>query len=62
MRPEWKSRLDHWIHVLKQEFYEPIQEIALEGFCTFEDLSAEQAAKGPFAPMPVGTKWGEQWQ
>ena len=62
MRPEWKSRLDHWIHMLKQEFYEPIQEIALEGFCTFEDLSAEQAAKGPFAPMPVGTKWGEQWQ
>ena len=51
MRPEWKDRLAHWMRVLEQEFYEPLGEIALEGFETMEMLSPDAAQAGCFAPM-----------
>ena len=63
MQPEWKGRLDHWIETLKKEFYEPLGEIEFKGFLTFDQLTAEQAqAREDFAPMPEGTRWGEEWQ
>ncbi|MBP3655060.1 MAG: alpha-mannosidase [Clostridia bacterium] len=62
MRPEWKDRVQHWIHTLEKEFYEPLGDIAFEGFTTFEMLDPAQAEAGCFAPMPVGTAWGRTWE
>ncbi|MBR5301682.1 MAG: alpha-mannosidase [Clostridia bacterium] len=61
MKPEWKDRVAHWMRVLEKEFYEPLGEIALEGFETMEMLSAKQAQQGNFAPMKPGTPWGPRW-
>ena len=62
MRPEWEARLKHWIGTLEREFYEPLGDIALEGFCTYDMLSPEEAEGRGFAPMPVGTPWGRAWE
>ena len=62
MRPEWEARLKHWIATLEKEFYEPLGEIPLEGFCTPDLLAPEEAEGRAFAPMPVGTPWGRTWE
>ena len=62
MKPEWKDRLNLWIRALERDFYEPLGEISLEGFCTYDQLPAEQAEQGAFAPMPEGTRWGRRWE
>ena len=62
MLPEWQGRLRHWIHTLEKEFYEPVADVAFEGFCTYDMLDPAEAEKGPFAPMPVGTPWGRTWE
>ena len=62
MRPEWKDRVRHWIHTLEKEFYEPLEEIAFEGFTTFDMLDPSKAEECVFAPMPVGTAWGRTWE
>ena len=61
LRPEWNDRLRHWIATLEKEFYEPLGEIALEGFETDEMLSPQQALARAFSPMPEGTPWGVTW-
>ncbi|MBQ7887697.1 MAG: alpha-mannosidase, partial [Clostridia bacterium] len=61
MRPEWKDRVKHWMNVLEREFYEPLGEIALEGFETMEMLSPEEAQARAYMPMPAGTAWGPRW-
>ncbi|MBR6525541.1 MAG: alpha-mannosidase [Clostridia bacterium] len=62
MLPEWKDRIRHWIKTLERELYEPLGTIDLDGFCTYEQLSYEDAMKGDFRSMPVGTAWGKQWE
>ena len=62
MRPEWEGRLNNWLATLEREFYEPLGEIALEGFCTFDLLDPADAERQAFAPMPVGTPWGRTWE
>ncbi|MEG0767376.1 MAG: alpha-mannosidase, partial [Clostridia bacterium] len=62
MQPEWKDRVGHWISTLEKEFYEPLEGIALEAFCTYEQFSPEQAEQQRFAPMPIGTAWGHTWE
>lgn len=62
MKPEWDVRLNHWIATLEKEFYEPLGEIALEGFCTHDMLSPEEAGSCAYHPMPVGTPWGHTWE
>ena len=62
MNPEWTDRLAHWIQTLRQEFYEPLGEIALEGMTTMDMLSPQEAERGAFAPMPAGTPWGRTWE
>lgn len=62
MRPEWESRLKHWLATLEKEFYEPLGEIPLEGFCTYDMLAPEEAERRACAPMPVGTPWGRTWE
>ncbi|MGN0995636.1 MAG: alpha-mannosidase [Candidatus Ventricola sp.] len=61
MRPEWTDRLEHWLLTLEKEFYEPLGEIALEGLQTFDMLTPEEAERRAYAPMPVGTAWGDAW-
>lgn len=61
MKPEWKDRVKHWMNVLEKEFYEPLGEIALEGFETTEMLAPEEAEQRDFAPMRPGTAWGLKW-
>ena len=62
MRPEWERRLENWLATLEKEFYEPLGEILLEGFCTYDMLDPEAAERHRFAPMPVGTAWGRTWE
>lgn len=62
MMPEWKDRIRHWMTALEKELYEPLGPVDLEGYCTYEQLSYEDAMKGEFKPMPVGTPWGRQWE
>ena len=62
MQPEWKDRLTAWIHALSKEFYEPLGIIDLEGFCTFDMLTAEEAEGRQFAAMPEGMQWGKTWE
>ena len=62
MRPEWKGRLNNWHATLEREFYEPLGELALEGFCTYDMRDPAEAARHAFAPMPVGTAWGRTWE
>ncbi len=62
MRPEWEDRLKHWLNTLKKDFYQPMGEIALEGFCTYDLLSPEMAEEQAFEPMAEGTEWGRTWE
>ena len=62
MKPEWDARLNHWIATLEKEFYEPLGEIALEGFCTHDMLTPQEAGGHAALPMPVGTPWGHNWE
>ena len=62
MRPEWEGRLNHWLAVLEEEFYEPLGEILLEGFSTFDMLDPAEAEQRSFIPMPAGTAWGRSWE
>lgn len=62
MHSEYISRLAHWQRVLAEDFYQPLEALCFEGFCTMEYLTPEQAAKGPFAPVPEGLRWGKTWE
>lgn len=62
MHSEWQGRLRHWMETLKQDLYLPLGSMEVEGFLTTEHLSPEEAAKGDFAPMPVGTQWGHSFE
>jgi len=42
--------------------YRPLASVALSGFVTQEQLTAEQALARNFAPMPTGTRWGAKWE
>ncbi len=59
---EWTRRIDNWRNEIRKHVYLPLAPLAIEGFVTAEQLSPEQAAKGKFAPMPQGTRWGAKWE
>ncbi|MCX7032164.1 MAG: alpha-mannosidase, partial [Spirochaetes bacterium] len=59
---EWTRRIDNWRNEIRKHVYRPLAPLVLEGFVTAEQLSAEQAAKGRFKPMPPGTAWGAKWE
>ncbi len=62
MKPEWMSRLGIWIATLEKEFYEPLGEISLEYFTTYDMLDPAEAEKESFAPAMRGMKWGRTWE
>ena len=47
MHSEWTDRLHHWIRTLKDDFYEPLGEIAWEAFRTKEHRTPEEVAQHP---------------
>ena len=59
---EWKGRVNHWLNTLKNDFYEPLGEIAWEAFETMEHLSPEEAMKGAFKAVEPGFTWGRTWE
>ena len=59
---EWRRRIDNWRKELPNHFYRPLGTVEWQGFTTCEQLSAEQATRGTFRPMPPGTPWGAKWE
>jgi len=59
---EWRDRIKAWRDELCRQFYEPLGSVLLEGFCTTEQLTVEQAMERPRSPMPDGTPWGAKWE
>ncbi len=59
---EWQHRIERWQEALWKACYRPLGAVELAGFTTHEQLTAAQAASGPFRPMPVGTAWGSKWE
>lgn len=62
MHSEWQARLRHWMETLRQDIYLPLGPIEVEAFLTMDHLTPDEAAKGTFAPMPHGTKWGRTYE
>ena len=62
MHSEWQHRLRHWLETLKKDLYLPLGPIEVESFMTMDQLTPEAAARGDFAPMAPGTKWGHTWE
>lgn len=62
LNQEWKHRVERWQTALWASCYQPLGAIDLSGFVTKEYLTADQALRGSFAPMPTGTRWGGKWE
>ncbi|MDR1532141.1 MAG: glycosyl hydrolase-related protein [Clostridiales bacterium] len=62
LQAEWRDRLQYWIQVLTQDFYEPLDAIEFEGFTTFEQLTLEAARARAYSPMRPGESWGREWE
>jgi alpha-mannosidase len=59
---EWRHRIDRWREELPRHFYRPLGAVALSGFVTGDQLTAEEALTGDFVPMLSGTEWGAKWE
>ena len=59
---EWLHRIQRWQEALWQCCYRPVGSVTFESFTTFQHLSAEEAGRGPFAPLPPGSAWGKRWE
>jgi alpha-mannosidase len=62
LNPEWLRRVNNWRDELPFHFYRALDVVALDGFVTKEQLTAEEALARSFAPMPTGTRWGAKWE
>lgn len=62
MHSEWQGRIGHWLRTLKDDFYQPLGEIALEAYRTMEQLSFEEAQEKAFTPVEPGFTWGNIWE
>ena len=59
---QWDERLKMWDEAFGRNLYTQLEETALSGFTTMEQLTLEQAAAGSFRPFPKGTQWGRKWE
>ncbi|MEF2243441.1 alpha-mannosidase [Paenibacillus sp. IITD108] len=59
---EWRNRVEMWKEELTRHYYSVLGHIDLEGFTTFERLSAQEAEQRSFKPYPEGTSWGAKWE
>ena len=59
---EWRDRIGHWLRTLKDDLYEPLEEIRFEAACTMEYLTPEEAGKLPLVKAEPGFSWGREWE
>ena len=59
---EWTRRIDHWRNALKENLYCRLGTLAMQGFTTSRQLTAEQAQAAAFKPVTTGEKWGAKWE
>jgi alpha-mannosidase len=62
LNPEWLHRVNRWRDELPRQFYQPLGNVPVSGFTTFDQLTQDEALKHSFTPMPVGTAWGAKWE
>lgn len=59
---QWDERLKIWEEAFEQNLYTRLEEVALSGFTTMEQLTLEQAMSRDFGPFSVGREWGGKWE
>ena len=59
---QWTDRLKIWAEQLPRHYFVKQGSLPVSYFTTMEQLRFDEAVKGPFAPAPVGTKWGKKWE
>lgn len=62
MGRQWADRLRIWSEQFDKCFCRKYQALETEYFTTMDQLPLSKAEAGPFAPAPVGTKWGKKWE
>ena len=59
---EYEGRLQHWMRVLQDDFYQPLEGISFEAAHTMEELSLEEAQKLTYTKVEPGYVWGNVWE
>ena len=59
---QWQDRLKMWSKQFEKHYFQKYSSLPVSYYTTMEHLAFETAVKGPFAPAPVGTKWGRKWE
>lgn len=59
---QWDSRLRIWDNAFLGQFYQPVANIAIQGFITMSQLSLAQAKEAAYRNFSVGEKWGKKWE
>ncbi len=62
LNQEWLDRLTDWQECLKEHIYIDLGGVDVEGFTTFEHMSADEAGKRPFKKYQPGELWGRKWE
>jgi alpha-mannosidase len=62
LNKEWNNRIVIWMEELKKFFYTQLDTVEFKGFTTFDHLDISEIPSVLFEPMPVGTKWGKEWE
>ncbi len=58
LHSEWEGRLNHWIHTLTKDFYEPLGELEWTYFRTMDRIEPKDAARLAVNPAKPGLRWG----
>ncbi|MBR6359388.1 MAG: alpha-mannosidase, partial [Lachnospiraceae bacterium] len=58
MHSEWEGRLDHWIHTLKKDLYEPLGELSWTFFTATGQIPPCDAEALAVNPAKEGMTWG----
>ncbi|MDE7261492.1 MAG: alpha-mannosidase [Oscillospiraceae bacterium] len=59
---QWEDRLRIWSEQFEKHYFIRRTPLSLSCFTTMERLAFDDAVKGRFSPVPVGTKWGKKWE
>ncbi len=59
---QWEERLRLWAEELPRHYYRPWGTLETEYFTTMGHLTLQEAEARPFAPAPVGMRWGRKWE
>ena len=59
---QWTDRLKIWAEQFPKHYFVKQGSLSMSYFTTMEQLRFAEAAQGPFAPAPKGTKWGQKWE